>query len=107
MSCQASFVKSAKSIIPTLDRILVQRVKPAQQTASGIYIPEKNQEKLNIANVIAVGPGFTTPQGQLIKPSVNAGDKVLLPNFGGSPVKVEQEEYLLFRDSDILAKLEE
>ncbi|KAG7872293.1 hypothetical protein KL916_003316 [Ogataea parapolymorpha] len=103
----SSFLKSAKSIIPTLDRILVQRVKPSQKTASGIYIPEKNQEKLNIANVIAVGPGITNPNGELTKVSVNAGDKVLIPPFGGANVKVGDEEYLIFRDSDLLAKIEE
>ncbi|KAH3661757.1 hypothetical protein OGAPHI_005935 [Ogataea philodendri] len=87
--------------------VLVQRIKPAQKTASGIYIPEKNQEKLNIANVIAVGPGIQNAQGDLVKLSVNAGDKVIIPAFGGSNVKVGEEEYLILRDSDLLAKVEE
>ncbi|KAG7836790.1 hypothetical protein KL942_004708 [Ogataea angusta] len=82
-------------------------VKPSQKTASGIYIPEKNQEKLNIANVIAVGPGVTNQNGELVKVSVNAGDKVLIPPYGGANVKVGDEEYLMFRDSDLLAKIEE
>ncbi|CEG65959.1 Putative Chaperonin GroS [Rhizopus microsporus] len=81
-----------KSIVPLLDRVLVQRIKPQQQTAAGIYIPEKAQEALNEGVVIAV---------------VNAGDKVILPPFGGSSVKVQGEEYLLFRDSEILAKVVE
>ena len=71
------------------DRVLVQRLKPATKTSTGIYIPEKNQEKLNQATVIAVGPGITnTTTGQVIPVSVKAGDKVLLPSFGGNPVKV-------------------
>jgi len=87
---------------------LVQRLKPATKTSTGIYIPEKNQEKLNQATVIAVGPGITnTTTGQVIPVSVKAGDKVLLPSFGGNPVKVGEEEYLLYTDKEILAKIEE
>lgn len=90
------------------DRVLVQRLKPATKTSTGIYIPEKNQEKLNQATVIAVGPGITnTTTGQVIPVSVKAGDKVLLPSFGGNPVKVGEEEYLLYTDKEILAKIEE
>ncbi|EMG49976.1 10 kDa heat shock protein, mitochondrial [Candida maltosa Xu316] len=104
----SSIIRSAKSLKPLFDRVLVQRVKPATKTSTGIYIPEKNQEKLNQATVVAVGPGITnTTTGQLIPVSVQAGDKVLLPNFGGSPVKVGEEEYLLFSDKEILAKIEE
>lgn len=87
---------------------MVQRLKPATKTSTGIYIPEKNQEKLNQATVIAVGPGITnTTTGQVIPVSVKAGDKVLLPSFGGNPVKVDEEEYLLYTDKEILAKIEE
>ena len=86
---------------------MVQRLKPATKTSTGIYIPE-NQEKLNQATVIAVGPGITnTTTGQVIPVSVKAGDKVLLPSFGGNPVKVGEEEYLLYTDKEILAKIEE
>lgn len=103
----ASLIKSAKSIIPTLDRVLVQRIKVPQQTSSGIYIPEKNQPKNNLATVIAVGPGFTAQNGELIKPSVQSGDKVLIPPHGGTAINVEKEEYLLMRDAEILAKIQE
>lgn len=103
----SGILKSAKQIVPTFDRVLVQRFKVSQQTTSGIYIPEKNQQKNNIANVIAVGPGFTTQTGELIKTQVSVGDKVMIPPHGGSPITIEKEEYLLFRDSDILAKIQE
>lgn len=92
---------------PLFDRVLIQRIKPATQTSSGIYIPEKNQEKLNQGTVISAGPGVTdVATGKLIPVAVQAGDKVLLPNFGGAPVKVGDEEYLLFSDREILAKIE-
>ncbi|RCK63060.1 heat shock protein, mitochondrial [Candida viswanathii] len=104
----SSLIRSAKSLKPLFDRVLVQRVKPATKTASGIYIPEKNQEKLNQATVIAVGPGITnTTNGQVTPVSVKEGDKVLLPPFGGNPVQVGEEEYLLYTDKEILAKIEE
>lgn len=102
-----SFLKSVKNLQPLFDRVLVQRLKPATQTSSGIYIPEKNQEKLNQGTVIAAGPGATDMNGNVIPVSVKAGDKVLLPNFGGSPVKVGEEEYLLYSDKEILAKIEQ
>jgi chaperonin GroES len=102
-----SFIKSAKSIFPTLDRVLVQRIKLPQQTTSGIYIPEKNQPNNNLATVIAVGPGFTTSNGELIKPTVQEGDKVMIPQHGGTSINIEKDEYLLLRDSDIMAKIQE
>jgi co-chaperonin GroES (HSP10) len=92
---------------PLFDRVLVQRLKPAAKTASGIYIPEANQEKLNQGTVIAAGPGITnTTTGNVIPTSVKAGDKVLLPSFGGNPVTVGGEEFLLYTDKEILAKIE-
>ncbi len=84
----STLLKTAKSIIPLFDRVLVQRLKPVTQTSSGIYIPEKNVEKLNQGTVISVGPGLTAQDGKLIAPAVKEGDLVLLPNFGGSPIKV-------------------
>lgn len=100
-------LKSAKSVLPLFDRVLVQRLKAATQTSSGIFIPEKNVEKLNQARVLAVGPGFTDPNGIKIVPSCVEGETVLIPQFGGTQVKIGEEEYYLFRDSEILAKISE
>lgn len=101
-------MKSVNTLKPLFDRVLIQRIKPATKTASGIYIPEKNQEKLNQGTVIAAGPGITnTTTGNIIPTSVKAGDKVLLPSFGGNPVKVGEEEFLLYTDKEILAKIED
>ena len=85
----------------------MQRVKAATQTSSGIFIPEKNVEKLNQAKVLAVGPGFTDSNGIHIKPNCAEGETVLIPQFGGTSLKIGEEEYFLFRDSEILAKLTE
>ncbi|KAI9293895.1 chaperonin GroS [Neoconidiobolus thromboides FSU 785] len=96
----------SKKVVPLLDRVLVQRVKAEEKTASGIFIPQKAQETLNEGNVIAVGPGHHNNDGNLIPVSVKPGDRVLLPPYGGSNVKIDNDEYLLFKDSEILAKIE-
>ncbi|KAG7830191.1 hypothetical protein KL920_001829 [Ogataea angusta] len=95
------------SIKPLFDRVLVQRAKAASKTASGIYIPEKNQDKLAFGTVVANGPGTKNDKGELVPTIVKKDDKVLLPSFGGSPVKIDGEEYLLFSDKEILAKIDE
>merc|ERR1711977_782159 len=77
-------LKSIKSLAPLLDRVLVQRVKAEAKTAGGLFLPETAVKELNETKVLAVGPG----------------DKVLIPQFGGSPIKVGEEEYQLFRDSE-------
>ncbi|CAO3568228.1 unnamed protein product [Mortierella alpina] len=98
--------KFSKTIVPMMDRVLVQRIKPQQKTASGIYIPEKAQEALNEGYVVAVGKGLTTQEGKVVPSELAEGDKVLLPPYGGSVVKVDNEELILFRESEILAKIQ-
>ncbi|KAK3503053.1 chaperonin 10-like protein, partial [Neurospora crassa] len=96
----ATTVRSVKSLIPLLDRVLVQRVKAEAKTASGIFLPESSVKDLNEAKVLAVGPGALDKDGKRLPMGVNAGDRVLIPQYGGSPVKVGEEEYTLFRDSE-------
>ncbi|CCK69709.1 Hsp10p KNAG_0C06130 [Huiozyma naganishii CBS 8797] len=105
----STLIKSAKSIVPLLDRVLVQRIKAEAKTASGLFLPEKNVSKLNQARVLAVGQGFTDANGHKVVPEVKVGDQVLIPQFGGSTVKLSggEDEVILFRDSEILAKINE
>ncbi|OAD78737.1 hypothetical protein PHYBLDRAFT_107970, partial [Phycomyces blakesleeanus NRRL 1555(-)] len=95
-----------KNIVPLLDRVLVQRIKAQEKTAAGIFIPEKAQETLNQGHVVAVGKGALNKEGAHIPLQVSVGDKIILPPYGGSVVKIQDEEFLLFRDSEILAKIE-
>ncbi|RII05054.1 hypothetical protein CUC08_Gglean010701 [Alternaria sp. MG1] len=95
-----SAIKSIRSIAPLLDRILVQRIKPEAKTATGIFLPETAVKELNEAKVLAVGPGMLDKDGKRVTPSVQPGDKVLIPQFGGSPIKVGEEELSLFRDHE-------
>ncbi|OCH86163.1 hsp10-like protein, partial [Obba rivulosa] len=106
-AAQATF-KTIKAVVPLLDRVLVQRFKPETKTATGIFLPSSaTTNPLPEATVIAVGPGAPNKEGQVVPTTVKAGDRVLLPGWGGSPIKVGEEEYYLFRDSEILAKIQE
>ncbi|KAF2219224.1 chaperonin 10-like protein [Elsinoe ampelina] len=100
-------IKSIKSLVPLLDRVLVQRVKAEAKTAGGIFLPESSVKELNEAKVLAVGPGGLDKDGKRIPMSVNSGDKVLIPQFGGSSLKVGDDEFHLFRDHELLAKINE
>lgn len=93
-----------KRLVPLLDRILVERFVPEAKTKGGIMIPEKAQAKVQSATVIAVGTGARTEAGQTIPPAVKAGDKVLLPEYGGTKVEIDNKEFYIFRDSDVLGK---
>ncbi|CAK48288.1 uncharacterized protein An11g00550 [Aspergillus niger] len=95
-----SFLRNVKSLAPLLDRVLVQRVKPEAKTASGIFLPESSVKEQNEAKVLAVGPGVFDKNGQRLPMSVAPGDRVLIPQFGGSAVKVGEDEYTLFRDHE-------
>jgi len=107
MASQLTF-KSIKAVIPLLDRVLVQRFKPDSKTATGIFLPQSSTTNpLPEATVIAVGPGAPDKDGKVVPTAVQAGDKVLLPGWGGNSIKLGEEEYFLFRDSEILAKIQE
>lgn len=81
---QATSIRSIRSLVPLLDRVLVQRVKAEAKTASGIFLPESSVEKLNEAQVLAVGPGLLDKKGNRIPMGVSKGDRVLIPQVSTS-----------------------
>ncbi len=89
-------------IRPLHDRILVKRLDEETKTAGGLFIPDSAKEKPIQAKVIAVGAGKRDKDGKLIALEVKAGDRVLFGKYSGSEVKVEDEEYLILREEDVL-----
>ncbi|KAI8559299.1 hypothetical protein RHMOL_Rhmol04G0161100 [Rhododendron molle] len=81
----------AKRLIPCLNRVLVEKIIPPSKTNAGILLPEKTT-KLNSGKVVAVGPGIHDRDGKLIPAGVKEGDTVLLPEYGGSEVKLGDKE---------------
>lgn len=91
------------SITPLGDRVFVKRHEPKQKTSGGILLPDSAQKKLNLAEIVAVGEGAKDENGKIIPLSVKAGDIVLIAQWGGTDVKYKDEEYLILKESDILA----
>ena len=93
------------SIKPLYDRILVKRIEEEEQTIGGIIIPDTAKEKPQEGEVIAVGAGRVLENGERQAPDVQVGDKILFGKYSGSEVKYGDEEYLIMREDDILAKI--
>lgn len=90
---------------PIRDQVLVRRVEKQEKTASGILIPEAAQRNESEGEVLEVGPGYRTSEGSLVPLEINKGMKVLFNRGAGSPVKVNGEDLVLMRESDILGFL--
>jgi chaperonin GroES len=90
------------SFRPLHDRVVLRRLTAEEKTAGGIIIPGTAQEKPTEAEVIAVGPGARNEQGQVVPPEVKPGDKVLFGKWSGTEVKLNNEELLIVKESDIL-----
>ncbi|KAI3987595.1 hypothetical protein MKX01_028590 [Papaver californicum] len=84
----------AKRLIPCLNRILVEKIVPPSKTTAGILLPEKTS-KLNSGKIVAVGPGARDRDGKLIPVSLKEGDTVLLPEYGGTEVKLDEKDLIL------------
>jgi len=93
-------------IRPLHDRILVKRVEEQEVKKGGIIIPDTAKEKPQEGKVIAVGTGKVGEDGKRIPLDVKAGDKILFGKYSGSEVKVEDEEYLILREEDVLGIIE-
>jgi len=93
-------------IRPLHDRLLVERLEEKEVKKGGIIIPDTAREKPQEAKVIAVGNGKVTDEGKKIPLDVKAGDKILFGKYSGSEVKINDKEYLIMREDDVLAILE-
>ncbi|WZN64668.1 10 kDa chaperonin [Chloropicon roscoffensis] len=91
-----------KRLVPLMDRVLVSRVEPLKKTVGGVILPDSAVSKVNEGTVVAVGPGARTSEGNIIPMSVKEGDTVLLPEYGGTQVKIDDKDFTLYRDSELL-----
>lgn len=91
------------NVKPLADRVLVEALEAAEKTAGGIYIPDNAKEKPQKGKVIAAGPGKASDTGSIVKMEVKVGDVILYGKYSGTEVTVEGKEYLIMRESDILA----
>jgi chaperonin GroES len=92
---------------PLNDRVLVKRLEEMQVTKGGIYIPDTAKEKPVEGKVIAVCPGKVNDQGNRVPLNLKDGDRILFGRYAGSEIKVEGEDYLMMREDDILAIIED
>lgn len=91
------------NIKPLADRVVVKVVEQEERTKSGIVLPDTAKEKPQQGKVMAVGPGRMLENGQVVPLEVKEGDKVIFSKYAGTEVKIDDEEYLILRESDILA----
>merc|ERR1719217_1310015 len=100
-------MSAAKRLIPLLDRVLVKRIEAPTKSIGGVLLPESAQSKLNEGMVLSVGPGRRDKDGSLLPMGVKVDDKVLLPQYGGQEITIDDEDLVLFRDDDIMGVLKE
>jgi chaperonin GroES len=88
---------------PLGDRVVVKAIEAEERTKGGIILPDTAKDKPQEGEVIAVGPGRVLDNGSRVAPEVKVGDRVIYSKYGGTEVKVDDEEYLVVRESDLLA----
>lgn len=91
---------------PLGDRLVVEPVEQEEQTASGIFLPETAKEKPQQGKVVAAGPGTRKESGERIELDVKVGDTVLYAKYAGTNIKLSGTEYLILKESDVLAIVE-
>ena len=94
----------AVTLQPLADRVLVKPIEKEEKTKSGIYLPDTAKEKPQEGTVLAVGPGKMSDDGKRIAMDVKVGDVVIYAKYGGTEIKVDDEDVMILRESDILAK---
>ena len=91
---------------PLHDRVVVRRIEAEEKTAGGIIIPDTAKEKPQEGEVVAVGPGARNEKGELIALELKAGDRILFGKWSGTEVKIDGEDLLIMKESDILGVIE-
>ena len=103
MAKKSAAAAQATKIVPLGDRVVLKRAEAESKTAGGIVLPDTARDKPQKGEVIAVGDGHVKNDGTKVPLTVKEGDRVIFSPYGGDEIKVGDEEYLLLRESDILA----
>jgi len=90
---------------PLGDRLIVEALEEEETTASGIVLPDTAKEKPQRGRVLAVGPGPRDEDGNYVKMDLEEGDEIIFSKYGGTEIKLGSEDYLILRESDVLAKV--
>src|SRR6201997_183352 len=93
-------------IRPLYDRLVVKRIETKEQMQGGLYIPDSAKEKPQEGEVVAVGKGKRLEDGKVIPLDVQAGDRILFGKYSGSDIKLDNDEYLIMREDEVLGILE-
>ena len=96
----------AVKLQPMADRVVVKPIEKEEVTKGGIVLPDTAKEKPQEGEVIAIGPGRLSEDGKRIAMDIKVGDRVIYAKYGGTEIKIEDEELIILRESDILAKRE-
>ncbi len=94
-------------IKPLQDRIVVERIEEEEQKKGGIIIPDTAKEKPQQGKVIAVGPGRIDKEGKRIPVEVKEGDRIIFSKYAGTEIKIDDKEYLIMREDDVLGIIED
>jgi chaperonin GroES len=96
-----------RKIVPLGDRVIVKKILAESKTASGVFLPQAAVQAINQAEVISVGKGSISNEGVLRECSLKAGDKVIVPEFGGLKMKIDNDDYICFREDEIVGTFRE
>ena len=99
----ATKTKTKLNVRPLGDRVIVQRAEAEDKTAGGILLPESAKDKPKEGKILAVGEGRTLDSGELQKPAVKVGDRILFSSYAGTEIKYQGEEFMIMSETDVLA----
>ena len=99
-------VAAQTKIVPLADRLVVKNIQQGEVLASGVVIPDTAKEKPQQGEVIAVGPGRVDDKGNRVPMEIAVGDVIVYAKYSGNEIKIEQEEYLILSEKDVLAKVQ-
>jgi chaperonin GroES len=100
-------MENSMNFRPLYDNILIKRVQAAEKTSSGLYIPESAKDKPQEAEVLATGKGRVDDEGNIKEMTIKVGDRILFGKYAGNEIKLDGEDHIILRESEVLAIIEQ